>query len=74
MEEIEMKSNKQVIGLLKAIYFLAISIAMILIGYVISGGEENAVTLVLVYAGIACFFIGAFIGIANFTSPKDDNK
>jgi VIT1/CCC1 family predicted Fe2+/Mn2+ transporter len=69
-----MKSNEQVIGLLKAIFFLAISIAMILIGYVISGGEENAVTVVLVYAGIVCFFVGVFIGIGNFTSPKDDNE
>jgi len=69
-----MKSNKQIIGLLKAIFFLAVSIAMILIGYVISGGETNAVTVGLVYAGIAFFFIGVFMGIANFGSPKDDSK
>ena len=66
--------NRQIVGLLKAIFILVVSIAMILIGYVISGGETNAVTVVLVYAGIACFFIGVFIGIANFGSPKDDSK
>lgn len=69
-----MKSNKQIIGLLKAIFFLAVSIAMILIGYVISGGEYNAVTSVLIFAGIASFFIGVFMGIANFSSPKDGGK
>ena len=72
--EIEIKSTKQIVGLLKSIFFLAVSIAMILIGYVISGGETNTVTVVLIYAGIACFFIGVFMGIANFASQKDDDK
>ena len=69
-----MKSNKQVVGLLKAIYFVTISIAMILIGFFVSGGEYNAVTAVLFFAGIACLLVGVFMGIANFTAPKDDNK
>lgn len=73
-EVFEMKYNKQIVGLLKAIFFIAISIALILFSYVISTPTGNLVSVVCFYIGIACFFVGIFIGIANFRSTEDDRK
>lgn len=68
-----MKSTRQIVGLLKAIYFLAISIVMILLSYVFSDGR-NIGPVLLLYAGIAFFFVGIFMGWANFIAPKDDSE
>ena len=68
-----MKSSTQIVGLLKAIYFLAISIVMILLGYAFSEGR-NIGPVLLLYAGLAFFFVGVFMGMANFIAPKDDSK
>lgn len=50
------------------------SIALILIGYVISGGENNGVTTFLIVLGLILFFIGGFMGVgAFFASTTKEN-
>ena len=69
-----MKLNKQIVGLLKAIYFIAVAIALMVIAYMISGGQNNNVSNVLFVAGIIIFFVGLFKGLIHFPPSKDDNK
>ena len=69
-----MTSNKQIVGLLKAIYFIAIAIALMVIAYMVSGGQNNNVSNVLFVAGIIMFFIGLFKGLIHFPSSKGDGK
>ena len=60
--------------ILKAIFLEVISIALILIGYVISGGENNGVTTFLIVLGLILFFIGGFMGVgAFFASTTKEN-
>ena len=65
-----MKPNEQIVGLLRAIFLEVLAVALILIGYVLSG----TVTVILFYAGIVAFFGGLAMGLAYFTRPKDDEK
>lgn len=69
-----MKSNSIIIRLLKAIYLESISIALILIGYVISGGEYNGATTFLFVLGVLMSFISIFVGIGGFVSAKEEDK
>lgn len=69
-----MKSGNYVVRLLKAIYLEAISIALILIGYVISGGEYNGISTFLFVLGVLVLFTGIFIGIDGFISAKEADK
>lgn len=69
-----MKSGNHVVRLLKAIYLEAISIALILIGYVISGGEYNGISTFLFVLGVLVLFTGIFIGIDGFISAKEADK
>lgn len=69
-----MKSSNHVVRLLKAIYLEVISIALILIGYVISGGENNGVSTFLFLLGVLMFFAGVFTGIGAFISVKEVDK
>ena len=69
-----MKSSKQIIGLLKSIYFVVIAIALMIIAYLISGGQSTSVSNVLFVAGIIVFFVGLFMGLINSTSSKDDSN
>lgn len=57
-----MTKQEVAVRLLKAIFLEVISIALILIGYVISGGENNGVTTFLIVLGLILFFIGGFMG------------
>ena len=57
-----MTKQEAAVRLLKAIFLEVISIALILIGYVISGGENNGVTTFLIVLGLILFFIGGFMG------------
>ena len=64
-----MTKQEAAVRLLKAIFLEVISIALILIGYVISGGENNGVTTFLIVLGLILFFIGGFMG-ANSISQQ----
>ena len=69
-----MTKQEVAVRLLKAIFLEVISIALILIGYVISGGENNGVTTFLIVLGLILFFIGGFIGVgAFFASTTKEN-
>ena len=61
-----MTKQEAAVRLLKAIFLEVISIALILIGYVISGGENNGVTTFLIVLGLILFFIGGFMGVGAF--------
>ena len=61
-----MTKQEAAVRLLKAIFLEVISIALILIGYVISGGENNGVTTFLIVLGLILFFIGGFMGVGPF--------
>ena len=61
-----MTKQEVAVRLLKAIFLEVISIALILIGYVISGGENNGVTTFLIVLGLILFFIGGFMGVGAF--------
>lgn len=61
-----MTKQEAAVRLLKAIFLEVISIALILIGYVISGGENNGVTTFLIVLGLILFFIGGFMGVGVF--------
>mgnify|MGYP000738673566 FL=1 len=69
-----MTKQEVAVRLLKAIFLEVISIALILIGYVISGGENNGVTTFLIVLGLILFFIGGFMGVgAFFASTTKEN-
>ena len=69
-----MTKQEVAVRLLKAIFLEVISIALILIGYVISGGENNGVTTFLIVLGLILFFIGGFMGVgAFFASTRKEN-
>lgn len=69
-----MTKQEAAVRLLKAIFLEVISIALILIGYVISGGENNGVTTFLIVLGLFLFFIGGFMGVgAFFASTTKEN-
>lgn len=57
---------ERVIKLLKAIYFIAIAIALILIGGVISGGQYSGVSVFLFVLGVIVLLIGVIVGIFAF--------
>ena len=67
----KMQPSNIIIKLLKAIYLETISIVLILIGYVISGGEYNGVTTFLFILGVVISFGGIFVGISSFGSVKE---
>lgn len=69
-----MQPSNIIIKLLKAIYLETISIVLILIGYVISGGEYNGVTTFLFILGVVISFGGIFVGISSFGSVKEVEK
>lgn len=69
-----MQPSNIIIKLLKAIYLETISIVLILIGYVISGGEYNGVTTFLFVLGVVISFGGIFVGISSFGSAKEVEK
>lgn len=69
-----MKASGIIIRLLKAIYLENISIALILIGYVISGGEYNGVTTFFFVLGVLMSFVGVFVGFGSFVSAKAVDK
>lgn len=69
-----MQPSNIIIKLLKAIYLETISIVLILIGYVISGGEYNGVTTFLFVLGVVISFGGIFVGISSFGSVKEVEK
>lgn len=62
------------VRLLKAIFLEVISITLILIGYVISGGENNGVTTFLIVLGLILFFIGGFMGVGAFFASTTKEK
>lgn len=69
-----MTKQEVAVRLLKAIFLEVISITLILIGYVISGGENNGVTTFLIVLGLILFFIGGFMGVgAFFASTTKEN-
>ncbi len=69
-----MTKQEVAVRLLKAIFLEVISITLILIGYVISGGENNCVTTFLIVLGLILFFIGGFMGVgAFFASTTKEN-
>ena len=69
-----MTKQEAAVRLLKAIFLEVISIALILIGYVISGGENNGVTTFLIVLGLILFFISGFMGVgAFFASTTKEN-
>lgn len=70
----KMQPSSIIIKLLKAIYLETISIVLILIGYVISGGEYNGVTTFLFVLGVVISFGGIFVGIGSFGSAKEVDK
>lgn len=70
----KMQPSNIIIKLLKAIYLETISIVLILIGYVISGGEYNGVTTFLFVLGVVISFGGIFVGISSFGSVKEVEK
>lgn len=70
----KMQPSNIIIKLLKAIYLETISIVLILIGYVISGGEYNGVTTFLFILGVVISFGGIFVGISSFGSVKKVEK
>lgn len=70
----KMQPSNIIIKLLKAIYLETISIVLILIGYVISGGEYNGVTTFLFILGVVISFGGIFVGISSFGSVKEVEK
>lgn len=70
----KMQPSNIIIKLLRAIYLETISIVLILIGYVISGGEYNGVTTFLFILGVVISFGGIFVGISSFGSVKEVEK
>ncbi len=60
--------------LLRAIYLIAVSIGIMLIGYLLSGGHGDNLTSFLIYAGMILFVAGAIVGLLGFTGEKDDDK
>lgn len=69
-----MTKQEAAVRLLKAIFLEVISIALILIGYVISGGENNGVTTFLIVLGLILFFIGGFMGVGAFFASTTKEK
>ena len=63
-----------VVKFLKAIYFVAISIAFILIGGVISGGQYNGVSSFLFVLGVILLLIGIVLGISAFSNDMEVKK
>ena len=60
--------------LLRAIYLIAVSIGIMLIGYLLSGGHGDNLTSFLIYAGMLLFAVGTFIGFLGFSRENDDDK
>ena len=69
-----MTKQEVAVRLLKAIFLEVISITLILIGYVISGGENNGVTTFLIVLGLILFFIGGFMGVGAFFASTTKEK
>ena len=64
----------RIVRFLKAIYIVAISIAFILIGGVVSGGEYNGFSAFLFVLGVILLFIGIIFGISAFSNDKEVKK
>ena len=65
-----MAKQEATVRLLKTIFLEVISIALTLIGHVISGGENNGVTTFLIVLGLILFFIVGFMGVGAFFASK----
>ena len=63
-----------IVKLLKGIYLEVTSIALILIGYIISGGEYNGVTSTFFIFGVIMLFIGILVGIGGLIVEKEKEK
>ena len=57
---------------MRAIYLIAVSIGLMLIGYLVSGGQGSNLSSFLVWVGIILFVFGALIGILGFVKNKED--
>lgn len=64
----------RIVKFLKAIYLTIISIALILIGGVVSGGEYSGVSTFLFVLGVILFFIGVVIGTSAFSNDEEEKK
>lgn len=62
----------KVMGMLKAIYLVVLSIALVVFGYLISGGTYNTISVIMfVIGGILCF-AGVIVEVFAMTSDKED--
>ena len=59
--------------LLRAIYLIAVSIGIMLIGYLLSGGQGDHLTAFLIYGGMLLFAVGTFIGFLGFSKENNDD-
>ena len=69
-----MKENEKFWGLLKSIFYIVVSVALVLFGYCFSDGTYNIASLILVVLGVILFLIGMVIGISNLTSGTEVKK
>ena len=58
--------------LLRAIYLIAVSIGLMLIGYLISGGWGSNLPTILIWVGMILFVFGTLIGVLGFEKNKED--
>lgn len=63
----DMKTVKQ---MFQSLFFLILSIGLIVIGYVISGNSYHPISAFLFVAGMIGFVIGIFSGIHALTSNE----
>lgn len=60
--------------LLKAIFFIVTSVALVLFGYLISGGTYNPISTILFVVGAILCFAGILIGFSNLNLDKEEKK
>lgn len=65
---------EKIVSLLKSIFLVTTSSALVLFGYVLSGGTYNIVSSVLFVLGIILFLVGILVGVNHLTSDKDEKK
>ena len=60
--------------LLKAIFFIVTSVALVLFGYLISGGTNNPISTILFAVGAMLCFVGILFGVSNLSSDEGEKK
>lgn len=69
-----MNENEKILGLLRSIFFIVVSVALVLFGYCFSGGTYNIVSLILFILGGIMFLIGIVAGIGNLTAGTEAKR